>query len=450
MDFIANRDKQNQEMLQVLGVQSVEALFSNVPKQLLRPKPAADDGMSESEALRWMEQLARKNLFPDVDCYLGAGAYEHHVPAIVGAICSKSEFLTAYTPYQPEISQGMLQVIFEYQSAVCALTGMDAANASVYDGASACAEALLMALRSRPDCDHVLVSETLHPHYRQVVEQYLAAHPRSIREIAALPNGQLNIDAWKQAISHRTAAVLIQSPNFFGILEPAAELFALAKSQGVLGILCANPLSYGLFASAAQLGADIAVGDTQPFGLALQFGGPYAGYIAVRKELVRQLPGRIVGETVDTQGRKGYVLTLQAREQHIRREKATSNLCTNQALAALASLVAILWYGPEGIRKLALTCYQRANYLRDQLASITGIQVDRQVPIFNEFVVRCDRPMRSIDKVFRKAGIAPGLDLGRYHRKWKGMLLVAVTETKTLDQLDRYVSVARQVLEKMR
>lgn len=447
MDFISNREKQNSEMLRILGVESVEDLFASVPRQLFLPRPGVEDGMSEFEALKWMEQLARKNRFPNLECYLGAGAYEHHVPALVAAICSKSEFLTSYTPYQPEISQGMLQVIFEYQSAICALTGMDVANASVYDGASACAEAILLSLRSRPDRNCVVISGAIHPHYRQAIRQYVGSLQVKIRDVPYLADGQLDLEQCRQSLDSRVAAVLIQSPNFFGVIEPARELFSLANSAGAISILCANPIAYGLFASAREVGADIAVGDSQPFGLSLQFGGPYVGYMAVRQELVRQLPGRLVGETVDTKGRRGYVLTLQAREQHIRREKATSNLCTNQALAALASLVAILWYGPEGVRKLALTCYQRANYLRDKLRRVKGIHIMDQVPIFNEFVLRCDRPINVVQRAFQRAGIAAGVDLGRYGRKFVGSLLVAVTETKSLEQLDHYVMVAHKVME---
>lgn len=447
MDFISNSDIQNQQMLASLGIESVEELFRAIPRHLLRPRPIGNDGLSELETLRHMERLAQSNHFPSYTSYLGAGAYEHHIPAIVSAICSKSEFLTAYTPYQPEISQGMLQAIFEYQSAICALTGMDVANASVYDGAAACAEAILMAIRHQPDRRRIVIAASVHPHYRKAIEQYIGSLKVLVQFVPFGADGRLDLDRLEGAVDEQTVAVLLQSPNFLGVMEPSREVFAIAARKGALSILCANPLSYGLFASAGEMGADIAVGDSQPFGLPLQFGGPYVGYMATRQSLIRQLPGRIVGETEDTQGRRGFVLTLQAREQHIRREKATSNICTNQALAALASLVAILWYGPHGVRSLALTCYQRANYLRQKLGEVEGVSLLCQGPIFNEFVIGFQQPLRKVLSHFRRAYIQPGISLGDYYPKLKNGLLVAVTETKTIDQLNEYVDVARRVVE---
>lgn len=441
MDFISNQQPQIEAMLAAIGVNSIEELFVDIPKNLKVKPPHHDDGLSEYEGLRLMERLAAKNTYPSFDNYLGAGAYEHHVPALVGAVCSKSEFLTSYTPYQAEASQGMLQIIFEFQSAVCALTGLDVANASVYDGASACAEALLMALRQNKPRQKLLIAESVHPHYRGVISQYLRSHEGPIEWIPFDENLQVMMTNIEQHLDDQTAAVLIQSPNFLGVLEPVKKISGIAKQVGALTILCANPLAYGLYASAAELGVDIAVGDTQPFGLPLQFGGPYVGYMSCKQELVRQLPGRLVGETVDMQGKRGFVLTLQAREQHIRREKATSNICTNQALAALASLVAILWYGKEGIHALALTNYQRAAYLREKLKQISGIKVYDKAPIFNECVVQFDRPIADVQAQFRAQGIEPGLELGQFYPHLASCLLVAVTEVKSLEQLDRYVTV---------
>lgn len=444
MDFISNSEIQNQQMLEALGIQNVGELFTAVPKELLRKPPMEDAGMSEYEALRHMERLSRKNRASDFTCYIGAGAYEHHVPALVAAITSKSEFLTAYTPYQPEISQGMLQAIFEYQSAICALTGMDVANASVYDGAAACSEAILMALRHQPHRRRILVAGSVHPHYRKAIEQYVKSQQVIIETIPFLADGRLSLDSLVQQADTHTAAILVQSPNFFGVLEPVREIFERGKQVGACNILCANPLAYGLFASAAELGADIAVGDSQPLGLPLQFGGPYVGYMATKEALVRQLPGRIVGETIDSQGRRGFVLTLQVREQHIRREKARSNICSNQALAALASLVAMLWYGPRGLRQLALTCTQRANYLRERLAQVPGITLMGKAPIFNEFAVTFTTPLKKVLRAFRRAHIHPGLEIQRYYPKLKNSLLIAVTETKSREQLDRYIEIARE------
>lgn len=446
MDYISNREEQCRQMLEALNLKSVDELFAAVPQALRRPRPSGDDGLSEYEALRWLEELASHNQFSEYENYLGGGAYEHHCPAIVGAICAKSEFLTSYTPYQAEVSQGLLQAIFEYQSAICALTGLDVANASVYDGAAACAEAVLMGLRLQPSRTKVVIAGSVHPHYQAAVAQYLRSHAVKPVVLPYQPDGTTPLEALREALDDKCAVLLLQSPNFFGCVEPVKELFASARSVGALTVLCANPLAYGLFPSAGDLGADIAVGDTQPFGLPLQFGGPYAGYMATRKDFLRQLPGRLVGQTVDLNGRSGFVLTLQAREQHIRREKATSNICTNQALAALAGLVTILWYGPEGLRRLALTNYQRACYLREGLGKIAGIHLMTSGMIFNEFVVTYDRPLRAILKTFRKAGIDPGIVLDRYGKNLKQSLLVAVTETKSKAQLDHYLQVAREAV----
>lgn len=447
MDFISNKQPQIEEMLQTLGVSSIDELFVDVPRKIKRDSPTEDDGISEYEGIQLMQRLANLNRFPDLENYLGAGCYEHHVPALVSAVTSKSEFLTSYTPYQAEASQGMLQIIFEYQSAVCALTGMDVSNASLYDGASACAEGLLMALRIQKGRNRVIVAQSVNPLYIGVIRQYLECQGAIVEVVPFDKEGMLDLKALKESLNDDCAAVLIQNPNFFGSIEAVREVFALAHGAGALAVLCANPLSYGLYHDANEWGADIAVGDMQPFGIPMQFGGPHVGYIACKTEFVRQMPGRIVGETSDTEGRRGFVLTLQAREQHIRREKATSNICSNQALAALASLVAMLWYGKEGIKELALTNYQRASYLRNSLSTLKGIRFLNDKPIFNEFVVKFQLPMETVIKHFTTHGIAPGVDLGRFFPELKGCLLIAVTETKHRSQLDRYVEVARRLVE---
>jgi len=424
MDFVANQKNQWEEMLAALGVRSIDELLQAIPKKLHLQPPLKDDGLSEYEGMRAIEQVLSKNTFPQYENYLGAGAYEHHVPALVGAICQKSEFLTSYTPYQAEASQGMLQATFEYQTALAALTGLDVANASLYDGGSAAAEACFMALRANKGRSKIYLSPKVNPFYRGVIEQYLFSHSFTLHA------GEIDSD---------TAAVVVQNPNFFGEIEDVAALFKKSKEQGAICILIANPLVYGLFASAGELGADIAVGDGQPFGLPLQFGGPYVGYLTCRESLVRQIPGRIVGETVDAEGKRGYVLTLQAREQHIRREKATSNICTNQALAALACLVALSWYGKHGVRDLALTNYQRAHYLHEKLIKIPGISPFSQKPFFNEFCIRFEQKVSDLLPSFHKQGIQPGFPVGEHK------LVVAVTETKAKEQLDRYVEVAKHL-----
>jgi glycine dehydrogenase subunit 1 len=441
MDFVSNKDQQLRQMLEIIGVEKIEELFTAIPESLRLQRPLIDDGLSEYEGMKLMEALSEKNTYSQFDNYLGAGAYEHHVPALVQSICSKSEFLTSYTPYQAEASQGMLQVIFEFQSAICALTGLDVSNASAYDGASACAEAVLMALRHHPERTKILIAHSVHPHYQQVVRQYLASHSITIESIPFLPEGQIDLEALERQAGADTAAILVQNPNFFGVIEDVKEVSRIAGKYEALTILCANPLVYGVFASASELGADIAVGDCQPLGIPLQFGGPYVGYIACRSDFLRQLPGRIVGETKDTEGRRGFVLTLQAREQHIRREKATSNICTNQALAALASLITIIWYGKEGIRKLALTNFQRAAYLKSKILLIPGVRVSKALG-FNEFMVEFNQPIDKVLHHFRSQGIEPGLDLGRYYPQFQNHLLVAVTETKSKKQLDYYLAAA--------
>lgn len=447
MDFISNKDDQIVSMLKTIGVDNIDALFCSVPSSLKLSSPDEDDGLSEYEGMQLINDIASKNTFPSFTSYLGAGAYEHHVPAIVGSTCSKSEFLTSYTPYQAESSQGMLQLIFEFQSAICALTGMDVSNASLYDGANACAEALLMSLRLSKERNKVLIAESVHPNYRAVCEQYLNSHDVEIQTIPFGPNGRIDQTFLEKNIDKKTASVLIQSPNFFGVIEDTASIVRTSKSHESLSIQCGNPLSYGLYACPGELGIDIAVGDVQPFGLPLQFGGPYAGYIACRQELVRQIPGRIVGETTDTKGKRGFVLTLQAREQHIRREKATSNICTNQSLAALASLVAMLWYGKEGIRKLALTNFQRTAYLKQKLSELPNITFMKNAPLFNEFAVNFGYPVDVVQDFFRQHHIEPGLDLSRYFPELEGFFLVAVTETKSKQQLNQYVDTVQKLIK---
>lgn len=443
MDFIANSEAQVLAMLKKIGVASIEELFSAIPASLKRPAPLENDGLSESEGWQMICQLAKKNSYTSFDSYLGAGAYEHYIPAIVSAICSKSEFLTSYTPYQAEASQGMLQAIFEYQSAICALTSMDVANASLYDGASACAEAALMAMRLQKGQNRLLIASSLNPHYRQVVEQYTKSHRLTIETIGYLPDGSLDQEALKAALKEGGAALLMQSPNFFGVIEDVPSIQEELKKQHALLLLAANPLSYGLYKPAGELMADIAIGDSQPFGLSQAFGGPFVGYLACRQEYLRQMPGRIVGETTDSKGQRGFVLTLQAREQHIRREKATSNICTNQSLAALASLVTISWYGKKGIHDVALMNAQKAHYLKQGLADISGIRLQGCLAVFNEFTVSFGRPAKAVQAHFRQHGIEPGLALADYYQDLTDFFLVAVTEVKAKEQLDRYLQVAK-------
>ncbi len=447
MDFVSNQAHQIGEMLISLGISSIDELFIDIPQKIKRDRPTEDDGLSEWEGIQWMQKLADKNQFSQFENYMGAGCYEHHVPALVSAITAKSEFLTSYTPYQAEASQGMLQIIFEFQTAVCGLTGMDTANASLYDGASACAEALLMALRLQKPKNKIVIAQSVHPHYIEVIKQYIECHEATIEVVPFDKEGLLDFSALKNALTEDCAALLLQTPTFLGNIDAVDKAFTIAHEAGALAILCGNPLAYGLFRNAKEWGADIAVGDMQPFGIPMQFGGPHVGYIACKTEFIRQLPGRIVGETKDTEGRRGFVLTLQAREQHIRREKATSNICSNQALAALASLVAMLWYGKQGVHDLALTNYQRASYLRSKLSAIPGIRLLNDAPIFNEFAIAFPLPPETVLSHYEKEGIIPGVSLENFYPSLSDYFLIAVTETKNRYQLDKFVAATEKLME---
>lgn len=444
MDFISNKKQQIAEMLKTLGIQHIDALFKAIPENLKIPPPATDDGLSEFEALQTMEDLARENTFLQMESYLGAGAYQHHVPALVGAITSRSEFLTAYTPYQPEASQGLLQAIFEFQTAIAAVTALPVANAAVYDSAAACAEAVLMSLRLQKGKKRVLIADSVHPSYRGVVLQYLSGLGTEVHFVPPDVQGKISLSALNKLLNKETACVLIQTPNFFGVVEDLKSLGPEIHKNEALFIVCGNPLSYALFTPPGEAGCDIAVGDCQPFGLPLMFGGPYAGYMACKEQHTRQLPGRIVGLTHELNSTaKGFVLTLQAREQHIRREKATSNICTNQALATIAALVALLWYGPKGVRALALTNYQRTHYLRQNLAQLKGFSAWEGH--FNEFTLKLPCSPEKALKIFRNEGIEPGLPLSQFYPQMNEHLLIAVTEMKSRAQLDRFIEVAKKL-----
>jgi glycine dehydrogenase subunit 1 len=425
MDFISNKEKQIAHMKNFLGIESIDDLWVDIPKSLLQKPPTFDDGLSEFEGLRVIKEVASLNKAQNFDCYLGGGAYEHIVPSITNALISKSEFLTSYTQYQPEVSQGMLQAIFEYQSVMAAITGLDVSNASLYDAASGAAEAVMMGLRINENKKIVRISPNLNPIHKEVIKQYIKGHDiELIEDIHACVN---------------TACILIQSPNYFGEIEPVSKIFEEAKNQGSITILSSNPLAQVIFKSSKELGADIAIGDLQPLGIPLQFGGPFAGFIVTRKEYMRELPGRIVGETIDKEGKRGFILTLQAREQHIRRAKATSNICSNQALMSLAALIGALWYGKEGLFELAKTNYQRANYLKQELSKLTAVQKVSDSLTFNEFLVTFKRPVDEVKDIFIQNNIIPGVKIDNH------LLLVTVTETKSLEQLKRYIDVANHL-----
>jgi glycine dehydrogenase subunit 1 len=363
--------------------------------------------------------------------------YDHYIPAIVDHVISRSEFYTAYTPYQPEISQGELQAIFEFQTMICELTGMDVANSSMYDGGTALAEAALLAA-GQTKKKKVLVSQTVHPETRDVLKTYAKGQNVEVVEIP-YRNGVTDVEALKEMMNAEVASVIVQHPNFFGQLEPLHQIEEISHSEKSLLIVSSNPLALGVLSPPGSFGADIVVGDVQPFGIPMSFGGPTCGYFAVKKELMRKIPGRLVGQTVDEEGKRGFVLTLQAREQHIRRDKATSNICSNQALNALAASVAMTALGKTGVKEMAYQNIQKANYAKKMFEK-KGFSIPFQGPMFNEFVVKLSKPVSLANKKLLEKGIIGGYDLGRTYPELEKHMLVAVTELRSKEEIDLFVN----------
>ena len=440
--YIPATEAEREEMLRAIDVPSVEALFSDIPAGVrltsaLRLAPA----LSDPDVIAHLAALAMKNTHAEaLSCFLGAGAYDHYVPSVVWALAGRGEFLTAYTPYQAELMQGELQAIYEYQSMLCELTGMDVANASMYDAASATAEAAVMA-KDLTKRNEVIVSTAVHPEYRQVLHTY--TRPLGIR-VTEVPHagGRSDIEATGAAVSQGTAAVIIQHPNFFGTLEDGKAFADLAHRHGAL-LVCAiaDPLSLGLLTPPGAWGADIVASEGQSLGNHLNFGGPYLGMMATRQEYVRRIPGRLVGATVDVDGRRGFVLTLQTREQHIRREKASSNICTNEALLALAAGIYMATLGPQGLRRVAELNLYKAAYAKEAVGTVRGFRIAFSGPTFHEFVVRTPLPPEEINRRLRREGILGGLPLGRFYPDLKDGWLLCVTEQRTRAEIDRLVSV---------
>lgn len=440
MNYLPNTDKDRQEMLKTIGVNSIDELFADIPPALRMKRPLnLPPGMSEQELQKHMRELAAENKnLTEYACFIGAGAYDHYVPAVVRHVLARSEFYTAYTPYQPEVSQAVLQSIFEYQTMICELTGMDAANASMYDGASAAAEAVTIAagLTRRKVA---LVSRTVHPETRETIRTYAAGHGIDVREIP-MKDGVTSVEDLKGMLGPDVACVVAQHPNFFGCLEPMREISGLAAAEGATFIASVNPLSLGILEPPGEYGAEIVVGEGQPLGNPLAFGGPYLGIFAVRNKYLRRMPGRLVGMTKDVRGQRGFVLTLQTREQHIRREKATSNICSNEALNALAAVVYLSWLGKEGLKELALLCAKKARYLRERIAGIKGFEISFKAPVWNEFAVKCPVDPEKIVNSLLERKILAGYPLGRAYPELKDHLLIAVTEKRTRQEMDALVS----------
>jgi len=432
-------------MLEAIGVDSIDRLFEVVPEESRYPSLDLPPGLSEMEVVRFLQGLAEENA--DLDhhpCFLGAGAYRHFIPAVVAHVLGRGEFYTAYTPYQPEASQGTLTAIYEYQSMICDLTGMDVANASLYDGASAMAEAALMAARITRR-EELVVARNVHPAYRQVLRTYTQALGLPIREVGYDDHGRVDLASARETLSSDSACLIVQHPNFFGCLEDLSSVSELAHRFGALLVACVDPIALGLFRPPGKEGADLVVGEGQGLGNPLSFGGPYLGFLACRQEYMRQLPGRLVGMTTDTQGRRGFVLTLQTREQHIRREKATSNICSNEALVALAATVYLAAMGKQGLRQVAELCFHKAHYAARQIEGFPGFALPFG-EFFKEFVVKTPLSPREVNAELWERGIVGGYDLGRDYPELADGLVFCVTEMNPKEEIDALVG----ALEEMR
>jgi glycine dehydrogenase subunit 1 len=442
--FLSLTDEDRDAMLAAIGVGSVEELFAQVPERVrLRRDLELEPALTEAELVAHLEELASRNVHSGAELsFLGAGVYDHYVPAVVDAILSRGEFLTAYTPYQPELSQGVLQAIFEYQTAICELTGMDVANASGYDGTTVAADAMFVA-RHHTGRAKVVVTEATSPQVRQVVRTYAPGFGVDVVEVPH--RGGVTDPADVRAAADGAAAVLFQHPNFFGCLEPAPELAAAANEAEAIAIAHVDPISLGVLEAPGAYGCGIAVGEGQSAGNPQAFGGPHYGFLAAKSEFTRRLPGRIIGETTDADGERGFVLTLQTREQHIRREKATSNITTNQTLLALGGLITLSWLGPQGLREVGEACTALGAYAKERLGGAGFELLFPEQATFKEFGVRVGRNARDVVAAARARGVHPGYAVGRDYEGMDDVLLVAVTERRTPAQIDRLADVLAEV-----
>ncbi len=445
MRYLPHTAQEIHDMLQAIGVSKVDELFSSIdtPARLNRlldlPPP-----LSEMELRNCLREISRKNAHgEDWAIFLGAGSYSHYIPSAVSQLLSRGEFLTAYTPYQPEVSQGTLQAIFEYQTMVCEILGMEVANASHYDGSTSMAEAALMAL-SITKRTKVLVARNIHPEYREVLKTYLQNEDAVIEEIPFDASGAVDRKALSSKIDHQTACVIAGTPNFFGIIEDLTDIATkIHEAGGLLVTVTQEPLALGLFKSPGEMDADIVVAEGQSFGNTMSFGGPYLGMFATREKFVRAMPGRLVGQTVDAEGKRGFVLTLATREQHIRRERASSNICTNVALCALAATITLALWGQQGFEQLARMNYDGALRLREQLGQIKGLRPRFSGTHFNEFVIETSQPAESILKELQRKNIIGGVALGRWYPELSHSILITVTEMNTVEQINHLIAALR-------
>ena len=446
MSYVLNTPDEQKAMLAKIGVASIEDLFAPIPAALRLHRPLnIPPALGEMELERHIAQLAGRNQgASEAVCFLGGGAYDHFIPSVVDAVAGRSEFYTAYTPYQAEASQGTLQAIFEYQTLMCELTGMDVANASLYEGGSSVAEAVLMALGVTGRTGEVLIAESVHPEYRQTLETYVANLDCRVRTIPT-PDGYLAPDDLKKAVNDTTVAVVSQSPNFFGHLEEMQAIGEVARKVGAVFIASFDPICAGVLKRPGDYGADIAVAEGQGLGTPLGYGGPYLGIIACRNDsaYLRKIPGRLVGQTTDRNGKRCWVLTLQTREQHIRREKATSNICTNQGLLALQATVFLTALGPQGLRETAELCIRKAHYAVEQLCKIPGVALKFKTPFAKEFTLSVRGNVPALLARLRKAGYHAGLSLDRWYPNFANGLTIAVTEKRTKSEIDGLVAAVR-------
>ncbi len=446
--YIPHTDAEREAMLRTIGVKSLDELFQDVPAEYRFPKLDLPPALTEMEAVAQLQELAGANESTrDLVCFLGAGAYNHFIPAAVDSLLRRGEFFTAYTPYQPEVSQGTLQAIFEYQSLVANLTGMDVSNASHYDGATAAAEAAVLAYHHfRGKRGKIVLSPALNPMFRATMRTYMGGY-----EGLVITGDEANVDPFLTPdkliplVDQNTSMVAVQYPDFFGRVFDYTALAQAVHEAGALLVVAINPTALGMLKAPGEFGADIVVGEGQPLGIPMSFGGPYLGLFATKNDFIRKIAGRLVGETVDAQGRRGYVLTLTAREQHIRREKATSNICTNQGLIALASAVYMSLLGKQGLRKVAELCYHKAHYAASRINQIEGYSLCANAPFFHEFVVCCPKPVSDINAHLLDHGILGGYDLSKDYPELSNHMLLAVTEMNSKEEIDMLCDVLAEV-----
>jgi len=443
MSYIANTSEQKQKMMAACGISSVDELFSCIP-EAVRPKSfALPAARSEMEVLNLLEGVAGRN-YASLTNFLGGGFYDHFIPAAVDAIVSRSEFYTAYTPYQPEMSQGTLQAIYEYQTHMCRLTGMEVSNASIYDGGTALYEACQMALHATGR-GRIVMDSGISPVYRKMLYTYTANLSIALAEVP-VAHGQSNRKLIFEMLDDNTAAVILQNPNFFGVIDDHSDIVEHCHKRGILVIQSVYPIALAMLKTPGEIGVDIATGEGQSLGIPLSFGGPYLGFMATTKAMVRRMPGRLVARTVDSKGREAFVLSLQAREQHIRREKATSNICSNEALCALRASIYLGLLGKEGLKEVAGLCYAKTRYAIEKIKAIPGVQVMETSPTFNEFTVMLPVNAGDVAGKMVERGIAPGLPLGRFYAGMGRYLLVCVTEKRTKHEIDVFAAAMEAVL----